>query len=53
MGCIANPAMYGPLITAFVAFSYLGSLPFWWRAGANYKKFMEDKDEENARLAAA
>ena len=52
-GVLANPAMYGPLITAFVAFSYLGSLPFWWRAGKNYKKFMEEKDEENARLNLA
>ena len=40
-------------IQHFVAFSYLGSIPFWWLAGKYYKKHMVEKDEENARLAAA
>ena len=53
MGCLANPTLYGPLITTFVGLSYLGSIPFWWRAGANYKKHMEAKDAENARLGTA
>lgn len=44
IGCLANPALYGPLITGAVAFGYLGSLPFWWKAGKAYKKHMEDKD---------
>ena len=53
MGALTNPKLYGPLITSFVGLSYLGSIPFWWKAGANYKKVMEEKDAENARLAAA
>lgn len=53
MGCLTNPALYGPLITTFVGLSYLGSIPFWYLAGKNYKKVMEEKDAENARLAAA
>jgi len=52
-GVLANPTLYGPLITGFCALSYLGSLPFWFRAGKHYKKYMEDKDAENARLACA
>lgn len=51
LGCLVNPAMYGPLITGAVVFGYLGSLPFWYRAGKAYKKFMEDKDAtESAAL---
>jgi hypothetical protein len=53
MGCLTNPKLYGPLITSFVFLSYLGSIPFWWLAGKSYKKFMEDKDAENARLQSA
>jgi hypothetical protein len=44
MGALANPALYGPLIFGFVLLSYLGSVPFWWQAGKDYKKFMEEKD---------
>jgi hypothetical protein len=44
------------LITASIGLSYLGSIPFWWRAGKEYKKFMEEKDrktaEENQGLLA-
>ena len=53
MGALTNPKLYGPLITTFVGISYLGSIPFWYNAGKNYKKFMEEKDAENARLQAA
>ena len=53
MGCLANPKLYGPLITTFDGISYLGSIPFWWKAGKNYKKFMEAKDAENAALGSA
>lgn len=49
-GALTNPAMYGPLITAFVAFGYIGSLPFWYNAGKAYKEVMEEKE---AKLAAA
>lgn len=48
VGVLTNPALYGPCITAFVAVSYLGSIPFWWRAGKNYTDFMKKKDEEAA-----
>lgn len=50
-GALTNPAMYGPLITAFVAFGYIGSLPFWYKAGKYYKQVMEEK-ESKAALAA-
>ena len=53
MGALTNPKLYGPLITTFVGISYLGSIPFWYMAGKNYKKFMEEKDAENARLQSA
>lgn len=43
MGALKNPALYGPLIFAFVFFSYLGSVPFWYMAGKEYKKFIEEK----------
>lgn len=46
IGVLSNPALYGPLITAFAAISYLGSIPFWWKAGKNYKIFMENRDKE-------
>ena len=48
-GCLTNPALYGPLLTAFVAFGYIGSLPFWFNAGKAYKEHMEKKDEEEAQ----
>jgi MFS family permease len=44
-GALANPALYGPIITAFVAVSYLSSIPFWWKAGKAYEKHMVEKDE--------
>jgi hypothetical protein len=44
IGCLTNPALYGPLITAFVGFSYLGSIPFWFKAGKAYKTYMEERD---------
>merc|ERR1712137_1484608 len=47
MGALTNPKLYGPLITSFVGLSYLGSIPFWYMAGKNYNKFMEEKDAEN------
>lgn len=42
VGCLANPALYGPLITAFVGVSYLGSIPFWWKAGKAYEAHMKE-----------
>mmetsp|Transcript_10078 Transcript_10078/g.16997 ORF Transcript_10078/g.16997 Transcript_10078/m.16997 type:complete len:204 (+) Transcript_10078:1505-2116(+) len=46
MGALVNPALYGPILTGFVTVSYLGSLPFWWKAGKSYKDHMEAKDKE-------
>lgn len=52
MGALANPTLYGPILTGFVALSYLGSIPFWWNAGKHYKNHMEeaDKQKEDALL---
>jgi hypothetical protein len=44
MGALKTPSLYGPLIFGFVLISYLGSVPFWWWAGKDYKKFMEEKE---------
>jgi hypothetical protein len=38
--------LYGPIITAFVSLSYLASVPFWWKAGKEYKKYMDEKDSQ-------
>ena len=52
MGALSNPTLYGPILTGFVALSYLGSIPFWWNAGKHYKSHMEaeDKRKEEALL---
>jgi hypothetical protein len=39
LGAQTNPYIYGPLITGCVTASYLGSIPFWWKAGKEYKDF--------------
>jgi MFS family permease len=52
-GCFTNPAMYGPLITAAIGVSYLGSIPFWWKAGKEYTKYMKAKDAQEALEAQA
>ena len=53
-GCLANPALYGPMITAFIGLSYVGSIPFWWKAGKEYTKYMKERDsQEQAKLEAA
>ena len=51
MGVLKNPALYGPIITAFVSISYLASVPFWWKAGKEYKKYMEEKDAQECLVA--
>jgi len=50
MGCLSNPALYGPIITSFVSFSYLASVPFWWNAGKEYKKYMDEKDKQESLI---
>ena len=52
-GCLTNPALYGPLITAFVGVSYLGSIPFWWKAGKAYEAHMKEKDSQDDCLVPA
>lgn len=44
IGCLQNPTLYGPVITAFTVLSYMGSIPFWWKAGKHYKAHMEKKE---------
>lgn len=44
VGCLTNPILYGPLITSFVFLSYLGSVPFWLKAGKAYSDHMKEKD---------
>ena len=51
MGVLKNPALYGPIITAFVSISYLASVPFWWKAGKEYKKYMEEKEAQECLVA--
>jgi hypothetical protein len=50
MGVLSNPALYGPIITAFVSISYLASVPFWWKAGKEYKKYMEEKEAQECLI---
>ena len=40
LGASSNPAIYGYLITAFTFIGYGGSVPFFWLAGKEYKKYM-------------
>ena len=35
-------------LASFVAASYWGSIPFWYRAGQSYKKHMAEKEAEAA-----
>ena len=44
LGAQANPFIYGPLITGCVAVSYIGSIPFWWMAGKEYREFKIKKE---------
>ena len=44
------PARYGYILCAFVFFSYLGSIPFFYKAGNSYKEFLHRKKvEEDAK----
>ena len=33
-----NPGIYGILLTIFCGVGYLGSVPFFWKAGREFKK---------------
>lgn len=47
--------MYGPLITLTTFIGFLGSCPWWYLAGKNYKKIMLEKqkaeEEQDALIA--
>lgn len=51
-GAFDNPKIYGPLIAAFTAVCYLGSIPFWYMAGKNYVKEMRAKNEQSGMDSA-
>jgi len=42
-GAVANPALYGPLITFMTIVGFGGSVPFWYLAGKEYKKKKEEE----------
>jgi hypothetical protein len=50
---VADPSMYGYILFGFVAFSYLGSCPFFYLAGKHYRSFkleeLRVKEEEEAQ----
>jgi hypothetical protein len=46
-GAAANPAVYGPLITFTTLVGFVGSCPWWYLAGKNYREFMLKKREED------
>lgn len=43
-GAVANPAGYGPLITGLVALGYACSVPIWYKAGKEYTKRVEGRE---------
>jgi MFS family permease len=45
-GAAANPAIYGPLITLTTLVGFVGSCPWWYLAGKNYRDFMLKKRQE-------
>jgi len=53
-GAVANPTIYGPLITLTTFIGFLGSCPWWYFAGKNYKRIMLEKQkaEEECALIA-
>jgi hypothetical protein len=44
LGAAGNPAIYGKLIFAFSMIGYLGSIPFFWKGGKEYKKFVDRQE---------
>ena len=44
-GAVNNPRIYGYLVTAAVSLGYLSSNVFYYKAGREYKKIMEKRDE--------
>ena len=44
----SRPSLYGPLVAAFVIAGYIGSAIFYWRAGNEFSKLIEDKKKRKA-----
>ena len=40
LGAASNPSIYGYIVTLFSVIGYGGSVPFFWLAGKEYKKYM-------------
>ena len=38
--------MYGPLIAAFSICGFLGSIPFWYKAGKGYRDYMVEQEKQ-------
>jgi MFS family permease len=45
VGVVANPKLYGPLIAIFATFGYSLCIPFWYKAGKGYTKYMKQQKE--------
>jgi MFS family permease len=45
-GAMANPRIYGYLVTAAVTCGYLGSNVFYYKAGREYEKMMQQRDND-------
>ena len=41
LGAPDNIPLYGQTLCAFIMFSYVGSIPFFWLAGRSYEKQMK------------
>jgi hypothetical protein len=41
LGAVANPRIYGYLIWIWSMIGYIGSVPFFWKGGKEYKKYIE------------
>ena len=41
---VAAKEVYGQTLAAALAITYLGSIPFYYKAGQEYKKIMSKKD---------
>ena len=42
LGAATNPSIYGKLIWIWSMIGYIGSVPFFWKGGKEYKKFIEE-----------
>ena len=49
---LANPKLYGPLITFMTVVGFTCAAPFYYFAGKQYKKILLAKQEKEEKLAA-